>query len=119
MVSKMTFGEKIRTLRKKKKISQKQFADLLGMHVNQIGRYENDLSIPASPVIMKMSQIFQVPTDYLLSEESEKEATMQIMDTELLKQFKKIESFSNEDKQVIKTLIDAFIAKNQIRQMVS
>jgi hypothetical protein len=43
----------------------------------------------------------------------------QVTDKELLKQFKQVELFNQEDKHLIKTFIDAFITKRQIQQLAS
>lgn len=114
----MTLGEKIRYLRKKNKLSQKKLAELIDIHENHLGRYENDLSVPTSPVVKKFCEIFKVPADYLLFEESELNISGNISDKELLTQFQKIEAFGDDDKKVIKTLIDAFIAKHEMRKLV-
>ena len=42
----------------------------------------------------------------------------QLIDKELLKQFKEVEQLNNEDKHLIKTFIDAFITKKQIQKLV-
>lgn len=115
----MTLGEKIRYLRKKNKISQKKLGELLDMHENHVGRYENDLSVPTSPVIKRLCEVFKVPADYLLFDESELNVSGNISDKELLIQFQKIESFDESDKKIIKILIDAFIAKHEMKRLVS
>jgi len=38
---------------------------------------------------------------------------------ELLQQFKAVEQFADDDKNVVKKLIDAFIVKIQVQQMAS
>jgi len=40
-------------------------------------------------------------------------------DKELLNQFKAIEKMNDNDKSVVKTLIDAFITKRKIQQLAS
>jgi hypothetical protein len=37
---------------------------------------------------------------------------------ELLSQFKEVEQMSEEEKAVVKKVIDAFITKNELKQMV-
>jgi len=119
MVNPMTLGEKIRYLRKKNKLSQKRLGELLSMHENHVGRYENDQSVPTSPVIKKLCEIFKVPADYLLFDENELNISGNISDKELLTQFHKIEAFEENDKKIIKILIDAFIAKHEMKKLVS
>ena len=62
----MTLGEKIRQLRKRKKITQSQLAELIGTHESHIGRYEKDQSVPTSPILKKIAEAFNVSVDYLL-----------------------------------------------------
>jgi hypothetical protein len=42
-----------------------------------------------------------------------------LKDAELLQQFKAVEQFTDEDKTIVKKLIDAFIIKKQLQQMAS
>ena len=42
-----------------------------------------------------------------------------LKDAELLQQFKAVEQFTDDDKSVVKKLIDAFIVKKQLQQMAS
>ncbi len=41
----------------------------------------------------------------------------QLTDKELLKQFKQVEQMNPEDKNLIKTFIDAFLTKRQVQQL--
>jgi len=66
----MLFGEKIRNLRKEKNLSQEELALKLGVTRRSILNYETKSIYPKnSAIIGKMSEIFEVSTDYLLSEE--------------------------------------------------
>lgn len=66
----MTTGEKIRQLRKKENMSQEQLANLLGLSRQAISRWETEDAIPETAVIIELSKLFSVTTDYLLKEES-------------------------------------------------
>jgi hypothetical protein len=41
-----------------------------------------------------------------------------LTDKELLNQFKEVEKMNDNDKGVVKTLIDAFITKGKLKQLV-
>ncbi len=41
-----------------------------------------------------------------------------LKDRDLLRQFQQVETLNDEDKNVVKTLIDAFITKKQLSQLV-
>ena len=69
----MNFGNRLKTLRIKKKHTQQQLADLLGLTKSVISAYENGLRYPAYDVLIKIARIFKVSTDYLLGVEIKRE----------------------------------------------
>ena len=69
----MDFGNRLKTLRIKKKLTQHQLADLLGLTKSVISAYENGLRYPAYDVLIKISRIFKVSTDFLLGVEIKRE----------------------------------------------
>lgn len=44
-------------------------------------------------------------------------ASAQLTDKELLRQFIEVEQLDNEDKHLIKTFLDAFIAKSHVQKL--
>ena len=66
-------GNRLKTLRIKKKLTQQQLADLLGLTKSVISAYENGLRYPAYDVLIKISRIFKVSTDFLLGVEIKRE----------------------------------------------
>lgn len=67
------FGNRLKTLRIKKKLTQQQLADLLGLTKSVMSAYENGLRYPAYDVLIKISRIFKVSTDFLLGVEIKRE----------------------------------------------
>lgn len=60
-------GQRIKELRKKRKMTQYDLAQLLGISSSAIGMYEQDRRDPNYELILKISEIFEVTVDYLLS----------------------------------------------------
>lgn len=60
------FGARLRLLRQAKNITQKQLADQLRLTKSVISAYETDLRLPSYDILIKLSAIFGVTTDYLL-----------------------------------------------------
>ncbi|HQE60585.1 MAG TPA: helix-turn-helix domain-containing protein [Spirochaetota bacterium] len=114
----MTLGEKIRLIRKKKKLSQKELAQKIGMHENHLGRYENGLSEPTAPVLKKICEALDVPADYLLFDNKENSPASKVTDKELLEQFELVDKFTDDDKKIVKVVLDAFISRNKIKDIV-
>lgn len=69
----VNFGNRLKTPRIKKKLTQQQLADLLGLTKSVISAYENGLRYPAYDVLIKISRIFKVSTDFLLGVEIKRE----------------------------------------------
>lgn len=69
----MNFGNRLKTLRINKKLTQQQLADLLGLTKSVISAYENGLRYPAYDVLIKIARIFKVSTDFLLGVEIKRE----------------------------------------------
>ena len=62
----MDYGRRFRNYREKKKLTQKEAAELLGITPYQLGNYETNRSEPNIATLKKMSQIYQVSLDRLL-----------------------------------------------------
>ncbi len=55
----------------------------------------------------------------MISGDKDEKVKASLKDAELLQQFKAVEQFSDDDKTVVKKLIDAFIVKKQLERMAS
>ena len=68
----MTFGEKFRLLRTRKRLSQQEVAKELGLNPRMIGKYENGESRPRTrEKYRKIADFFDVDINYLLTEDEE------------------------------------------------
>lgn len=63
------------------------------------------------------ARISSVSPDFLIYGTSDEKAKSRLTDAELLNQFKAIEGMDEDDKNVVKKLIDAFITKKQIQKL--
>ena len=68
----MAFSEKIKTLRTTNRLSQRELANRIGVGKSQISYYENGERFPSVDVLIKLSDVFRVTTDYLLGISREK-----------------------------------------------
>ena len=66
----MIFGQKLKELRRKHKITQEQLAKIINVERSSIGKYESTNTIPSKETLLKIAQYFNVSTDYLLGNES-------------------------------------------------
>lgn len=67
----MILADKIINERKKNGWSQEELADMLGVSRQSVSKWESAQSIPDLQKILKMAEVFNVSTDYLLKEDME------------------------------------------------
>lgn len=62
----VNMGEKLKSLRLEKKMTQKQVADIIGLAISAVSSYESGSRYPSYDVLVQLARIFHVTTDYLL-----------------------------------------------------
>ncbi|NIM16407.1 MAG: helix-turn-helix domain-containing protein [Candidatus Aminicenantes bacterium] len=107
-------GERIRLLRKEKNWSQTELAKKINSDARQISLYENGKITPSPEIIVKIAQVFEVTTDYLLIEKSPKKPF--ILDDKVLSDYlEDIQNLQEEDRRCLFHMIDSFKTKNKIK----
>jgi transcriptional regulator with XRE-family HTH domain len=109
-------NERIKQLRVDNNLTQSELADKVGLSYVQIGRYEKGKSNPSSDVLQKLANVLNTSTDYLMNGKTE-QVEAQLTDKELIKQFIEVEKLNPDEKNLVKTFLDAFITKKKIQQL--
>jgi transcriptional regulator with XRE-family HTH domain len=112
------FATRLRELRKAKDLSQTQLGELADLHYTHIGRYERGASRPSGDTLKRLADVLGVSSDYLLEGASDEAAKARFADRELLQQFQAVEQLGEDDKHVVKRLLDAFLTKKQLQAMM-
>ena len=87
----MELGKTIKELRNRKEIKQDDFAAAVGVSVQTISRWENDVNVPDLSMLPILAKYFNVTTDYLLGVKGEP------MMAKLMKTVETFELSSKED----------------------
>ncbi len=66
---KMNLAENIKTFRKSRNMTQEQLAEILGVTVGAVHKWENRLSTPELSLIIEMADLFDVSVDVLIGYE--------------------------------------------------
>jgi len=114
-----SFQDRLRQVRLSKGFSKTDLAKIVGVHYTQIGRYEEKGAKPAADVLAKIANALETSADYLMNGTTENMAINTLSDKGLLNQFKLIEEMGEEDKNVVKIFLDAFITRKQLQKMVN
>ena len=70
-------------LRKQKGYSQKKLADILGINQTAISQWERGVTTPSPNLILKLSELYNVTTDYLLGKTEEENKRLPSIDDRL------------------------------------
>ena len=87
----MELGKTIKELRNRKGIKQDDFASAVGVSVQTVSRWENDVNVPDLSMLPILAKYFNVTTDYLLGVKGEP------MMAKLMKTVETFELSSKED----------------------
>lgn len=113
-VTPMSIGARLIALRKEKGLTQQEMADKIGLHVNQIRRYESGSAQPSLEALKKIAVTMSVTIDSLVFGPGERGP-----EEDLRLQFEAVSQMPEEEKKIIKALLEGMIVKHQTRKMVS
>lgn len=105
------FRTRLVQIRKAKNLTQQALADSMGIHVNQIKRYESGQSDPSLDALVRLARALHVSLDELVFDESERGPS-----DELALQFEAVSRMSEEERYVVKTLLDGMILQHEARR---
>lgn len=91
-------ADRIKSLREQAGMSQTELAKLLGITRSSVNAWELGISVPSTPYIVELANIFKISTDYLLCVNSS--ATISVKD------------LTEADIQLVHRLISHLRAKN-------
>ncbi|NMA50501.1 MAG: helix-turn-helix transcriptional regulator [Mollicutes bacterium] len=67
----MTFGQKLKEIRKRFGLSQEQLAEIMNVSRQAITKWENDNGLPDISNLQELSKVFGVTIDYLLDNDNQ------------------------------------------------
>lgn len=94
------FGKRLKELRTNSGLTQGELAEKLSLTKSVISAYENDIRLPSFDVLLALSRIFKVSTDYLLGQ-SKIEADI----IESRKQYADMTGLSEAEMDALRSLI--------------
>jgi transcriptional regulator with XRE-family HTH domain len=100
-------------LRKAQGLTQQALADAVAMHVNQVKRYEAGTSQPTLDVLVRLAKVLHVSLDALVFEVDERGPS-----DDLALQFEAVSRMPDEERRIIKALLDGMIVKYQTHQIL-
>ena len=115
----MNISEKIKKLRKDKGWSQTQLAKKLNIPSQNVSRYERGVFTPSTEALAKFAEVFGVSVDYLINDEADDAGAYKIKDKQLQRYFEEVDKLNEEDKNLIKGLIESVLVKSKVKDLAS
>ncbi|MBA3431870.1 MAG: helix-turn-helix transcriptional regulator [Actinobacteria bacterium] len=112
----MSLQERVKQLRKEHGWSQGELAERVGGDPAQISRYENGRITPSADAVVKLAEVFDVSTDYLLVEDSPRRPFRGAEDA-LGERLGTIGELSAEDLTLLLGFLDALVTKNRLKAL--
>lgn len=107
----MDFAHRLATLRRDRALTQQALADRVGIHVSQVRRYEAGGSQPTLDVLRNIAIALSVSTDALAFDEAERGP-----EDDLRLQFEAVARLDDDEKQVVRTVIEGILLKHEARR---
>ncbi|MBR4888306.1 MAG: helix-turn-helix transcriptional regulator [Clostridia bacterium] len=95
----MGFGNRLRQLRKEKKLTQRQLAEMVGLRHSVVSFYEIGERSPSPEIIKKLASSLHVSSDYLLG--IDRGETVDLF------------GLDEEDKHLVRTMVETLRSKKQ------
>jgi len=108
----MDFPKRLATLRKERSLTQQALADMAGVHLSQLKRYEGGTSQPALDVLRNLAIALSVSADVLLFDSDERGP-----DEDFRLRFEALNRLDQDERSVIKELIDGMLLKHEARRL--
>lgn len=114
----MNIGENIKRIRTAKNLSQKEVTINAKLDTAQYSRIENGKTDPSVSTLERIAKALGVSLSDLFAATDELKE-INSLDKSLMEKVALMESLSDEEKQTIYTMLDAFIGKRKLKDALS
>jgi len=106
------FGKRVKALRKQKRWPQKELAQKVGVHFQQLNKYEGGLHAPPVDKLIQLADALGTTVDFLLT--GSQSEGKPLHNSRLLERFRELECFDSDEQETIIKLVDAFIIQRKM-----
>jgi len=107
----MDFPERLTTIRKQRGMTQQALADVVGIHVTQLRRYEGGKAQPTMGVLRELAVALRVSADALLFEENERGPA-----DDMRLQFEALARLDDKERDVVREVLEGMLIKHDAEQ---
>jgi len=114
-------GRNLREIRKQRRLTQQQLAELLDVQQRVISRWETGVAKPQLNHIVRLAKVLEVSLDCLVfgDEASVPTPRFEIRNRRLKELCQQVDGLDQADQEVICTVMDSLVRKERIRQVMA
>jgi transcriptional regulator with XRE-family HTH domain len=112
----LAFGRRLKELRRRRGLSQKELAGAIDVHPLQVSKYETGTNYPTVGKVIEIAKALHVSMDELFGHVAADDS--RVKNIRLLRRFKDLENLPKDDQETAVKLIDALVAKSKIKKLV-
>ena len=109
----MEFAQRLVALRKGLALTQLVLAEMVGIHVSQLRRYETGTSQPTLDVLRKLTIALRVSADALIFGKNERGPA-----EELRFQFEAASRLDPKEQEVVKSVLEGILLKHEAKRLM-
>lgn len=115
------FGRNLSQIRKERRLTQQQLADLIDAQQRVVSRWETGQAKPHFDHVVRLAQVLEVSLDHLvLGDEADgDEVEFDIRNKRLKELCRKVDELAPADQEVVCHVMDSLIRKEQMKAIMS
>jgi transcriptional regulator with XRE-family HTH domain len=108
----MSIADNLRTIRRDRNLTLQQMADLVGLHLNQVRRYEIGETQPSLDALKKIAVALSISADDLIFGQDERGP-----DEALKLKFEAVRQFDPDERKIAEGVLDSLINNHQAKRL--
>lgn len=108
----MSIADNLRTIRRDRNLTLQQMADLVGLHLNQVRRYEIGETQPSLDALKKIAVALSISADDLIFGQHERGP-----DEALKLKFEAVRQFDPDERKIAEGVLDSLINNHQAKRL--
>lgn len=117
LMAKNVLGNKLKKLRKEKNLTQIELSKTLGFSDNYIAKIESGVK-PSMETFRKLTDFFEVPIEYLVSENEDNAAAIPVRNKEIFEVLMEVDKMEHEDQELVLGVVKVIMKKNKFQEQV-
>ena len=114
-------GRNLREIRKERRLTQQQLAEILDVQQRVVSRWETGVAKPHLNHVVRLAKVLEVSLDRLVfgHDDASPEPSFEIRNRRLKELCKQVDELALADQEVVCAVMDSLIRKERIRQVVA